>query len=279
MIVLFVVAVVGLAWLVRAIEPRFAFFPYAGESVTPQQHGIEFAALTIETADGERLHAWHLPRADAIAQVVYFHGNGGNLSIWSDVFAGLWQQRLEVLAVDYRGYGLSTGSPSEQGLYRDVDATVQYFARQVRRPDVPVLYWGRSLGAAMAAYAASRGVRTGGDGAPHDVSGGADAVVLEAGFPSAPALFENNPVMRALSLFSTYRFATADWMADVQLPTLVIHGDGDSVIPYRLGQRLHESLRGPKRFVTIPGGDHNDPVPADAALYWGEVRDFIASLR
>jgi fermentation-respiration switch protein FrsA (DUF1100 family) len=68
-------------------------------------------------------------------------------------------------------------------------------------------------------------------------------------------------------------------MSSVQTPTLVIHGDRDSVIPYRHGQRLYETLPGPKRLVTIPGGDHNDPEPADAERYWGAVREFIASLR
>jgi hypothetical protein len=117
----------------------------------------------------------------------------------------------------------------------------------------------------MAGYAAARGRP--------------DGIVLEAGFPSAKALFDRNPVMLVLSAFSSYRFATAEWLAQVQTPTLVIHGDRDSVIPYRLGQRLYEALPGPKRFVTIPGGDHNDPAPADPKRYWAAVREFIASLQ
>ena len=254
----------ALAWLVRQLEPRFAFFPFAGETVTPRQLGADFTTLTIDTADGERLRAWHIPHATPIAQVLYFHGNGGNLSIWADVLVGLWQERFDVVAFDYRGYGVSTGTPSEAGLYRDVDAMITRLDAELRRPDVPLLFWGRSLGTAMAAYGATRR-------AP-------DGVVLEAGFPSARALFETNPVMYALSLFATYRFATADWMSAVRAPTLVVHGDRDRVIPYRLGQRLYEGLAGPKRFVTIPGGDHNDPAPADAELYWGAIRGFIASL-
>ena len=261
------IAVTGLVVVlgVRLLEPRMAFFPFAGEDVTPRQLGADFTAHTFETADGERLRAWHLPRADAVAQVVYFHGNGGNLSIWTDVLVGLWRQRLDVVAVDYRGYGLSTGSPTEQGLYRDVEATITHVDATMRRPELPLIYWGRSLGTAMAGYAATRGRP--------------DGVVLEAGFPSAKALFDRNPVMLVLSAFSTYRFATAEWMANVQTPALVIHGDRDSVIPYRLGQRLYEALPGRKRFVTIPGGDHNDPAPADPEPYWSAVREFIASLQ
>jgi fermentation-respiration switch protein FrsA (DUF1100 family) len=265
MIVLIVVAALVLGFGVRLLEPRMAFFPFSGEDVTPRRYGVAFEGFTLDTGDGERLRAWHLPRADAIAQVVYFHGNGGNLSIWTEVLVGLWRQRLDVVAVDYRGYGVSTGTPTEQGLYRDADATLGHVSSALRRADLPLLYWGRSLGTAVAGYAATRGRP--------------DGVVLEAGFPSARALFDRNPIMRALSVFASYRFATAEWMSSVQTPTLVIHGDRDSVIPYRQGQRLYETLPGPKRLVTIPGGDHNDPEPADAERYWGAVREFIASLR
>jgi len=264
-IVLFAVGLAAVVWLVRRAEPRFAFFPLAGEDVTPAHAGVEFVAHTIETADGERLRVWHLPRTDGAAQVVYFHGNGGNLSMWSNILAGLWRQGYDVVAVDYRGYGLSTGRPSEQGLYRDVDAVIRFVDGALGREPLPLVYWGRSLGASMAAYAAS--VR-----AP-------DGVVLEAGFPTGRSVLETNPLLLAMSWVASYRFPTAGWMRQVKAPALVIHGDRDSVIPYRLGQRLHDALPGPKRFVTIPGGDHNDLEPADAALYWTAVRGFVASLK
>ena len=260
---LVVVGVIALALLVRQFEARLAFFPFAGENRTPEQFGVSFQALTVETADGQQLRAWHLPRPDAVAQVVYFHGNGGNLSVWSDVLVGIVRRGYEVIAVDYRGFGLSTGTPSEQGLYRDVEATIAFVDNRLRRPGLPLIYWGRSIGAVMAAYAASRR-------AP-------DGVILEAGFPNARAIFDSNPLMFVLTFFATYRFPTAEWMGNVAAPALVLHGDQDSVIPYRLGQRLYESLPGPKRFVAIPGGDHNDPEPPDAALYWGAIRDFITS--
>jgi fermentation-respiration switch protein FrsA (DUF1100 family) len=264
-IVLIVIGLLVLTWLVRQAEPRFAFFPFPGEDATPQRFGVQFTALTVATADGERLHAWHLPRADAVAQVVYFHGNGANLSLWADVLVGLWQQRFDVVAIDYRGYGLSSGTPSERGLYTDVEATLAVVDAKLRRADLPLIYWGRSLGATMAAY-----------GARHRLPHG---VVLESGFPSARALFDTNPLMLALSFLASYRFTTAAWMRGVHVPALVIHGDRDSVIPYRMGQRLYAALPGPKRFVTIPGGDHNDAAPADPALYWRSVREFVESLR
>jgi uncharacterized protein len=263
-LVLAVIVLAVVAGLVRLVEPGLAFFPSRGEDETPAQYGIPYVPLTIPTIDGERIHVWHLPRADAQAQVVYFHGNGGNLSIWSAALVGLSRQQYDVIAVDYRGYGLSTGRPSEQGLYRDVDATIQLAHDRLRRTDLRLLYWGRSLGATMAAYAAAAR-------AP-------DGVVLEAGFPSMRNVLETNPVLWLLSWVSSYRFPTAQWMSSVRAPTLVLHGDADSVIPYRLGQRLYDAVPGPKQFVTIPGGDHNDAAPRSGDAYWDAVAEFVRSL-
>src|SRR3990170_8000502 len=169
------VAIVALAVLVRWLEPRMAFFPFPGEAETPRDFGVPFEAITIATTDGERLRAWLLtppaPQA-ARARIVYFHGNGGNLSNWSPILAAIVRRGYAVLAVDYRGYGLSTGRPTERGLYRDVDAVLAH-VRRVDHPPAPLIYWGRSLGATMTAYAASID-------AP-------DGVILEAAFPGARA--------------------------------------------------------------------------------------------
>ncbi len=263
-IVLTIVALAVITWLVRRAEPRLAFFPLAGEDATPASFGVEFTASTITTADGERLRVWRLPRPNSLAEVVYFHGNGGNLSLWSDVLVGLWHEGFAVTAVDYRGYGLSTGRPSEAGLYRDVEATLDFVHREPRA-SAPLIYWGRSLGVAMAAYAATFRPP--------------DGIVLESGFPSMRSVLETNPVLWLLSWVSSYRFPTAEFMSAVRHPTLVLHGDRDEVIPYRLGQRLYAGLPGPKVFQSIAGGRHNDPVPQEAESYWRGVRRFAANLR
>ena len=250
--------------LVLWAEPRMAFFPFPGEQETPKRYGIGVEPLTLRTTDGEQLRAWWMPAGSPRAHVVYFHGNGGNLSMWTPVLVGLHRQRLSVLAVDYRGYGLSTGRPSERGLYRDVDATLARFHETYSQPDVPTVYWGRSLGSVMAAYAASRH-------AP-------DGIVLESGFPSAPSLLKSYPVLWVFSWFSSYRFPTADWMRGVKVPTLVLHGTDDSIVPYAQGRALFDQIGGPKRFYAIQGGDHNDPVPVDAEAYWHAVHEFVGTV-
>jgi fermentation-respiration switch protein FrsA (DUF1100 family) len=255
---------VAVILLVRLVEPALAFFPTAGEDVTPADHGAPFRADTILTSDREHLRVWHLVHSAPQARIVYFHGNGGNLSMWSPILADLWRQGYDVIAVDYRGYGVSTGRPTESGLYRDVDATLAFVGERAPAIAAPLVYWGRSLGATMAAYAAARQPPAG--------------VVLEAGFPSARSVLETNPLLWTLSWLSRYRFATVEWMTTVRRPVLVLHGDQDSVIPYRLGRRLFASLGEPKTFVTIRGGDHNDAAPVDPEAYWTALRRFVEGL-
>lgn len=302
-----IVLLVVITLLVRLVESRFAFFPLAGETVTPNQFGIPHETLTIATDDGEQLRGWaidahgpadHLRPDSAVpassrsrrsasreggqgyggqeaghdvpvgprARIVYFHGNGGNLSIWAPILAGIARQGYAVIAFDYRGYGNSTGRPTERGLYRDVDAVLERFWSG-SPPKIPVVYWGRSLGATMAAYAAT--IRP------------PDGLILESAFPDVRTLARRSPPMAVLSLFSTYRFPTADFLQRGKtpgVPVLVMHGNEDRIVPIGQGRALFEKIPGPKRFFTIRGGDHNDMAPRDAHAYWEAVDGFLAGL-
>jgi len=282
-VITLVVIVATLFVFVRWLEPRFAFFPTSGETTTPSEFGVAFEPVTIDTADEERLRVWHLHADTARLQpsrsddapalsehvlkrvegrVVYFHGNGGNLSVWAPILAGIARHGYEVIAVDYRGYGASTGQPSELGLYRDVDAVLgQAFAS--RATSLPLVYWGRSLGTAMAAYASTRKRP--------------DALILESGFPDARSLLRSSPPLALLAVFSTYRFPTLDRANAGGAPVLVMHGTADSVIPFEQGRALYDGLSGKKTFVEIAGGDHNDARPPDERAYWQAVDDFIAA--
>ncbi|HVZ20099.1 MAG TPA: alpha/beta hydrolase [Vicinamibacterales bacterium] len=256
-----VLTVVALA--VRLLESRFAFFPASGETITPHSFGVEYDTLSIATADGERLHAWAMRPAVPHARIVYFHGNGGNLSVWAPILARIAGRGYSVLAFDYRGYGMSTGRPSERGLYRDVDAVIE--RTKEWQEQMIVVYWGRSLGCTMAAYAAT--VR-----APH-------GLILESGFPSARSLVRSSPVLAVLAWFSSYRFPCREFLRRVNVPVLVMHGDDDHVVPIAQGRELFDGIVGRKRFVTIRGGDHNDLTPGDAHAYWRAVDEFIASVQ
>jgi pimeloyl-ACP methyl ester carboxylesterase len=258
------VVLAALTAFARWIEPRMAFFPFPGEDDTPRSAGLPFDAVTIDTADGERLRAWAIHGPHPRARIVYFHGNGGNLSNWSPILSAVARHGYSVLAIDYRGYGLSTGRPTERGLYRDVDAIVTRPWGEAESR-LPLIYWGRSLGGAMAAYAAT--VRK------------PDGVIIEAGFPDTRSVVRSSPVLAILYLFASYRFPAADFINRANVPVLQLHGDRDSVIPIELGRELFQRINGPKEFVVIPGGDHNDDAPRDAGAYWSAIDGFIAARR
>jgi uncharacterized protein len=251
--------------LVSWLEPRMAFYPIRGVQETPAAAGLQHTDVRFPTADGETLHGWWLEHDAPRAQAIFFHGNGGNLSLWLDLIAELRKRGLSVFAVDYRGYGASTGSPSEKGLYRDADAALTIFAERLRKPGVPVVYWGRSIGSPVAAHAATRE-------AP-------DALVLESPMPDIRSLLRTNPVMWVLSFFSSYRFPTARYVRQLDTRLLVIHGDSDSIVPYAAGKRVFDAAgTASKTFVTIPGADHNDLHVARPDVYWRAVDAFLATV-
>ena len=247
------------------LEPRMMFYPTRGVQETPADAGLAFTDLRIATGDGETIHGWWLEHPEPRAQVIFFHGNGGNLSLWLDIIVELRQRGFSVVAIDYRGYGASTGKPSERGLYRDADAVLRIQAEKLRKGRAPVIYWGRSVGAPIAAYAASKA-------AP-------DAVILETPFPDIRTVLRTNPVLWVLSWFSSYRFPTTKHLQTYRGPLLVVHGDRDSIVSFGVGKQVFD--RAPtarKTFVTIPAADHNDLHVVNPELYWRSIDGFVATL-
>lgn len=257
--------VIAIKLLVSRIEPRLAFYPEPGVQETPTEASLPFTDVQIRTSDGEALHGWWLEDPGARAQVIFWHGNGGNLSMWLPAIAGLRRHGFSVLAVDYRGYGASTGTPSERGVYRDADATVAAFHERFARPGTPVIYWGRSMGSAVAAYLAA--------GRP------ADALVLETPFANLRAIVADRPAWWALSFFSSYSFPTSRFLQRYGGPLLVVHGDADSIVPFKVGRALFAAApTSRKTFVTIPGADHNDLNSANPEVYWSSIGKWVDEL-
>jgi fermentation-respiration switch protein FrsA (DUF1100 family) len=250
--------------LVQWAQPRMAFFPLPGVQRTPQNAGLEFKDLRITTIDGVVLHGWWMPHPSPRGQIIYWHGNGGNLALWLDVFVDLRRHGFSVLAVDYRGYGGSGGTPSEKGIYRDAEAVNAYFTTHHLRDGTPTIYWGRSLGSVVASYAAAKSPP--------------DALILESAFPDARSLFSSNPVLLALSVLATYRFSTSQHLEGYRGPLLVIHGDADTLIPFDGGRKVFERARNPhKAFVALKGADHNE-MYAQRPDYWPAIDRFLEPL-
>ena len=259
-ILFFIVVMVALKVLVVLLEPRLTFFPIRGLETDPDKMGIPVKEIPIQTWDEETVYTWLLESSEPRADVLFFHGNGGNLSLWQDFLINLHRHSFTVFALDYRGYGKSTGSPTEEGLYHDAEAFLRYYWNKVHQPNRKVIYWGRSLGGAVSAYATT--LRK------------PDAVILEASFPSKYSLLDHYPVLKILGLLSEFKFPTADFLDGISRPVLVIHGDQDKVVPLKQGQLLYDRLETEKYFHTIPAG-HNNLHKVDPDSYWEHINRLI----
>lgn len=205
--------------------------------------------LAIDTPDGERLAAMLALHGDAVARptAVFLHGQGGNLDdAWPWVMA-LWDLGYDVGAVDYRGYGKSTGEPTEDGLYTDARVFYDALAADPRVDPARLVIWGHSMGTGVASHLALE--------AP------ARALVLEAPFTSMRDMVEeSSPYAVPAEWFTDAVFDTEGRIAAVDMPLVVAHGTDDLRIPYWMGVAVYDAAREPKRFVRASGATHNDVV-------------------
>jgi hypothetical protein len=198
--------------------------------------------VRLETADGERLVAWHVPPRDGKPVVLYFQGNGGGLDLRANRFRNLVSDGTGLIAVSYRGYGGSTGRPTEAGLITDAQ-TAHAFATSRYAPEQLVL-WGESLGTGVAvALAAERPVAR---------------VLLESPYTATVDVAASIYPFIPVRLLMKDQFRSDQRIAHVTAPVLILHGALDRIIPIRFGERLYELIRAPKQFIRLPQAEHND---------------------
>ena len=256
---------VAVGFLLRytSVINQFIYFPDSVIYQDPGDFGLEFEDVYLTTSDGVRIHGWFVPGSGG-PTLIWFHGNGGSISNRADNIAGL-NRRLgvSILIIDYRGYGLSEGSPNEQGTYLDAEAAV---AHALSRPDVDpdhLVLFGRSLGCAVAAEMAVR----------HDVY----AVVLESPFTSIPAMASRAyPFLPGLGLLTGNMYDTLGKTARIEAPVMVLHGDSDEIVPFEMGREVFEAASEPKRFYRIRGARHNDTYAVGGAPYLDALGSFLA---
>jgi pimeloyl-ACP methyl ester carboxylesterase len=287
-----VAAILGLKLLALLVEPHLAFLPVRGLPVTPARWDLPYEDVTIPVDDGVRLHGWFIrggaPGGGAIT-ILFFHGNAENIAPYAALARLAHDAGYSMFLVDYRGYGNSTGSPSEQGIYRDGEAALRYLRG---RPDVDparIVVWGRSIGSCVAVRLAAAGGEIAAVAEGHSSTSQGDMVtaapplaglVLESPFTSARELLRDGGywLLYPLSLLGSYRFDQSAIVHRVTQPVLVIHGTEDEVVPHRLGRRLFEMLPGRKGFLAIEGGGHNDLLALHADDLWAGVRRFLETL-
>lgn len=250
--------------MVRLLEPRFVFFPLKYPNgfwdVDTTQYALEDHFFTAE--DGVKLHGWLWPKQDALATVLLFHGNAGNLSHRLDLMARLRQALdAEIFIFDYRGYGRSEGHPSEKGIYADGRAAYRYLVQELERPPEKLIFLGRSLGGVVAIDLAQ--------------SVPAAGIILESTFTSARDMARRMFGIIPVWWFMTIKFQSDAKIQSVKLPKLFLHGTQDTVVPMELGKKLYEIAPPPKKFVAIQGADHNDIYLTGGPTYYQAMREFI----
>lgn len=248
-----------------AFQSRLVYFPdFPSRALGPgpDSIGLAYRQLDIVTEDGVSLVAWHVPASEPRGTVLFFHGNAGNISHRLESLKLFNDLGLAILIFDYRGYGRSEGEISEDGIYRDADAVWGHLTEEMGIPPDKIVLFGRSLGAAVAAYVAGRQEP--------------GALILESGFVSVPDLGAGIYPWLPVRWLARIRFPAAEFLQSVTCPVLVVHSRDDEIIPFEQGVKLHAAARQPKEFLEIRGG-HNDGFLVSKGRYVEGLDAFVAA--
>lgn len=228
-----------------------ANLPSRSLDATPADAGLDYEDVDIDTADGERLHGWYVPAAppgqgEARGVLLFFHGNAGNISHRLDSIAIFHRLGLDVLIVDYRGYGRSTGKPTERGTYRDAQAAWEYLVAERGIEPGRIVVFGRSLGGAVGAWLAGQLP------APEAPA----AVIIESSFSSGAAMARRLYPVFPARLLTRLKYPVVEYAARLNSPLLVVHSRDDEIIPFSMGRAIYAAAPEPKSFLELRG-DHN----------------------
>jgi fermentation-respiration switch protein FrsA (DUF1100 family) len=209
----------------------------------PAMAGLpEAQEVALDTKDGERVIVWHVPPRGEKPVVLYFHGNGGALRNRVARFHALIADGNGLIALSYRGYGGSTGRPTEAGLIADAEAAYAFAAKHY--PAERIVLWGESLGSGVAVAL----------GARHRVG----RIVLEGSFTSAADVGAHAYRFLPVRLLMKDQFRSDLRVATVTAPLLFLHGGRDWVVPIALGERLYALANEPKQFVRFSDAGHEE---------------------
>jgi hypothetical protein len=259
------IAIIVIFLLVRLFERQLVFFPskYPAGYWNPQKLGLEVTDVWFVAEDGVKLHGWLAPHVQPIAALLMCHGNAGNVSDRWEWLAGLHAQvPADLFIFDYRGYGRSEGSPTEEGCYLDAVAAFHWLAKE--KTGLPIFVHGHSLGSAVAVELARR--------MPEGALAG---MILESGFTNATdmARLMFGPI--PLHWLSSMKWESDKKIGTITIPKLFLHGKDDRVIPLELGQKLFVASAPPKGFVVLRATDHNDTFIAGGDAYYHAIRNFV----
>lgn len=253
---LLVVLLGSYPWVIN----RCAFYPERDNPWTGERLPAGVEEIYLTTADGQRIHCYWLPQPAAQRVVIYFHGNSGHIGHRLPELQQLAAMGCNVLGVSYRGYGLSSGRPTEAGIYADGQAALAHVTEHLHFPLERVFVLGRSIGSTVAVELGQ--------------SNALGGVILVTPLTSGKEMARIHG-FGLLSAFAGSRFDNLSKIGRLQAPLLVLHGTADTITPYFMGRRIYAQAPSPKRFVTLEDGGHNDIGRADHDAYWAPIADFM----
>ena len=237
-----VIIVVLFVVYVRYLENKSIFYPSRSLFATPQEWGIPFEDVYIQTEDHVRVHGWLIKAPSAQSTVLFFHGNAGNIGDRLGKIDLFYRMGLNILIIDYRGYGKSEGYPTEEGIYKDAAAAYDYLAQRGDLKGQKIIGYGASLGGAVAVDLAAQRPLT--------------CLIVDSTFSSAVDIAKRIYPFVPSFLIRT-KLDSVSKIKRVDIPKLFIHSVEDRTVPIALGRKLYEAAPGPKEFIEIRG-DHND---------------------
>lgn len=249
-----------LAGLLYFYQDRLVYFPERALAATPAQSGLAFESVRFTSMDGVGLSGWFIPAPKARATLLFCHGNAGNISHRLESIRQFHQLGLNVFIFDYRGYGESEGSPTEAGTYHDAEAARRYLVETRGLTPERIIYFGRSLGAAITAWLATQ----------HPPR----ALIVESAFTSVPDFGAEIYPWMPVRLLARLHYPTREYLQAVKAPTLVIHSRDDEIVSFRHGESVYAAANVPKEFLEIRGG-HNDGFLVSGAQYTRHLDAFL----
>jgi dipeptidyl aminopeptidase/acylaminoacyl peptidase len=244
-------------------QARLIYFPNIGIGfgrAVPSDIGLDYEDVVFKTTDGVQLHGWYVSADQARGVILFFHGNAGNISHRLDSIEFFHRLGFSVFIIDYRGYGRSEGKTDEQGTYRDAEAAWRHLIENRGIDPGKIVIFGRSLGASIAAWLASRTSPA--------------ALILESAFTSAPDLGRHHYRFLPVRALTRIHYDTQSYIESVSVPTLVVHSADDEIVPFAHGRKLFSLANEPKAFVELQGG-HNDGFFVSRALYTEALGEFL----
>lgn len=259
---LFFSALLAIAML-TALQSKLLYHPTTELLASPADAGLAYEEVWLEASDGVKLHGWWIPSRKQRAAAVFFHGNAGNISHRVETYMILEALGLSTLAIDYRGYGRSEGSPSEQGTYDDADAAWAWVQTEGGFADREIVIMGRSLGGGVASALASKVNPA--------------ALILESTFTSIPDMAAKVLPFPGVRWLSRMDYNNVERARAIEAPKLHVHSPEDQVVPFEQGRQLFEAAAEPKHFLEIEG-THADGFITTGKPYVNGLRAFLAAV-